>query len=245
MDFLAAEIARKRKEIASKVGDTESPSKKYIRQKDVAAERERRYQEEQERLKAEREAKAAANLEEARQREAAAQAREARLRKDRDKPEQDRPQDKALTNEEVIQRLRELGEPIKLFAETPEERRARLEEAELKEAVERKRAARLEAAKSDEPPEFEHLENLKPDAEELRIKLSDIRKNPAKLYDQLYSYFKVVCQEWTKSLDERDAEEKNSPEGIEVLRLQQQCLEDFRPLFKSLKRKVASVSTSH
>jgi len=238
MDFLAAEIARKRKEIATAAGDASSPNKKFIRQKDIAAERERRYQEEQERVKAEREAKAAAKLEEARQREAAAHAREAKLRKEKgDKLAQDRIE-KTLIDEEVIQRLRELGEPIKLFAETSEERQRRLEEAELKAAVERKRQARLEAAKTDDSPEFEALQNLKPDAEELQIKLSDIKSNPNRLYEQLYRYFKVICQEWTKSMDERDPEVKKSPEGIEALKLHQQCVEDFRPLFRALKRKV-------
>ena len=239
MDFLAAEIARKRKEIATTVADSSSPNKKYIRQKDVAAERERRYREEQEKLKAEREAKAAAKLEETRKREAAARAREERLQKENnDKLANERSLEKTITDEEVIKRLRELEEPITLFAETPDARRMRLEDVEMKAAIEKKKKARLEAAKQDDTPELEPLENLKPDAEELQIKLSDIKKNPNKLYDQLYRYFKVICQEWTKSMDERDPEVKQSPEGIEALKLHQQCLEDFRPLFRALKRKV-------
>lgn len=239
MDFLAAEIARKRKEIATTVTDSSSPNKKFIRQKDIAAERDRRYQEDQERLKAEREAKAAAKLEETRKREAAARAREEKLKKEKDdKLALERSLEKIVTDDEVVERLRELGEPRTLFAETPEVRKTRLEEAELKAAVEKKRKARLEAAKQDDTPELEPLENLKPDAEELQIKLSDIKKNPNKLYDQLYRYFKVVCQEWTRSMDERDPEIKQSPEGMEALKIHQQCLEDFRPLFRALKRKV-------
>jgi len=65
-----------------------------------------------------------------------------------------------------------------------------------------------------------------------------MKKNPDKLYEKLYRYFRVICQEWSKSMDERDPEVKNSPEGLEALKIQQQCLEDFRPLIKSLKRKV-------
>jgi len=243
MDFLAAEIARKRKEIATTVGDEASSNKKYIRQKDVAAERERRYREEQEQLKAEREAKAAAKLEETRKREAEARAREARIKKEKeDKIALTRPIEKVVTDEEVTQRLRELGEPIRHFAETPEARKSRLEEAERKAVVERKRKARLEAAKADDTPELEPLENLTPDAEELQIKLSDIKKNPDKLYEKLYRYFRVICQEWSRSMDERDPEVKNSPEGEEALKIQQQCFEDFRPLIKSLKRKVSPSS---
>lgn len=239
MDFLATEIARKRKEIASTVSDSSSPSKKYIRQKDITAERERKYQEDQERLKAEREAKTAAKLEETRKREAAGRAREAKVQKDKDdKVALERSREKVVTDEEVITRLRELEEPKTLFAETAEARKTRLEEAELKAAVEKKKKARLEAAKLDDTPELEPIENLKPDAEELQIKLSDVKKNPNKLYEQLYRYFKVICQEWTKSMDQRDQEVKDSPEGIEALRIHQQCLEDFRPLFKALKRKV-------
>ena len=242
MDFLAAEIARKRKEIATTVGDTSSPNKKFIRQKDIAAERERRYQEEQNRLKAEREAKAGAKLEEARKREAAAQAREAKTKKEKDdKLALQRSSERTITDDEVMERLRELGEPIKLFAETPEARNARLEDAEVKAAIEKRRQARLEAAKLDDTPDLESLESLKPDAEDLRINLSDIKKNPNRLYDQLYRYFRVICHEWAKSMDERDADVKTSPEGIEALKIHQQCLEDFRPLFKALKRKVASL----
>ena len=239
MDFLAAEIARKRKEIASVTTDSSSPSKKFIRQKDLAAERERRYQEDQEQLQAEREAKAAAKLEETRRREAVVRAREARLQKEKDdRIALERPSVKGVTDEEAIARLRELGEPKILFAEGVEARKTRLEEAELKAAVEKKKKARLEAAKLDDTPELEPVENLKPDAAELQVKLSDIKKNPNKLYEQLYRYFKVICQEWTKSMDQRDQEVKDSAEGIEALKIHQQCLEDFRPLFKALKRKV-------
>jgi pre-mRNA-splicing factor 18 len=239
MDFLAAEIARKRKEIATTVGDSSSPNKKFIRQKDVAAEREKRYLEEQERVKAEREAKAAAKLEETLQREAVARAREQRTLKEKsEKLAQEQSQEETITNDEVIQRLRELGEPITLFAETEEARRARLEDVELKTAIEEKKKARLQAAKLDDTLELDALENLKHDAPELQIKLSDIKKNPNTLYDQLYRYFKVICQEWTKSMDERDPEVKDSPEGVEALKIHQQCLDDFRPLFRALKRKV-------
>jgi pre-mRNA-splicing factor 18 len=239
MDFLAAEIARKRKEIASTRGD--EPNKKYIRQKDVAAERERRYQEDQARLKAEREAKVQAKLEETLKREAAARAREARVKKEKeDKLAWELSQQKVTTDEEVISRLRELGEPINLFAETSEARKERLEAAELKAVVERKKKARQEAAKLDDTPELEPLETLSPDAEELKLDLSDFKKNPEKLQAKLYRYFKVMCQEWTKSIHERDPEVKNSREGIAALNIQQSCIEDFRPLFKALKRKVSS-----
>lgn len=243
MDFLAAEIARKRKEIATTVGDDASPNKKFIRQKDVAADRERRYREEQERLKADREAKAAAKLEETRKREAEARAREARIKKEKeDKLALTRPVEKIVTDDEVMQRLCELGEPRKFFAETAEERKARLEEAERNAVIERKRKKRLEAVKADDTPELEPLENLSPAAEELQIKLSDMKKNPDKLYEKLYRYLRVICQEWSKSMDERDPEVKNSPEGQEALKIQQQCLEDFRPLIKSLKRKVFPIA---
>jgi pre-mRNA-splicing factor 18 len=241
MNFLAAEISRKRKDIET----VSSSNKKFIRQKDVAAEREKQYQEDQERLEAERQAKVALKLEETRKREAAARAREAKIKKEKeDRLALERSVQKTVTNEEVVERLRELGEPITLFAETPEERKTRLEVAEMKAAVEKKRKARQQAAEQDDTPELEPLENLTPDAEELQIKISDMKKDPNKLYERLYRYFKVVCQEWTKSMDERDPEVKESPEAIEALKIHQQCIEDFRPLFKSLKRRVRSRSIS-
>jgi len=236
MDFLAAEIAKKRKEIESAT-DSSSPNKKFIRQKDILAEREKRYHEEQERLAKEREAKVAAKLEETRKREEAARLREARLKKEKeDELAAKRGEEKVMGDEDVMIRLRELGEPIRLFAETEEERRRRLEVVEERVAFERKKEARLRVAALDETQE--PFENLTADAPELQISLADIKKNPSKLYDQLHRYFKVVCQEWSKSLDDRDIEIKESPEGKEALRVQQQCLEDFRPLFRALKRKV-------
>jgi len=243
MDFLAAEIARKRKEIASTTTATaDSPNKKYIRQKDIAAEREKRYLEEQARLKAERDAKAAAKLEETRRREEARLVKEEQRLRQREKEiktaeEEAAKAENGLTEEKVLERLHELEEPRKLFAETAGERRKRLEEVEIRIAIEKKRKARLEA-KAEDAPELERLENLRHDAEELRMKLSDVKGNPNRLYDQLYRYFKVICQEWTKSMDERDDEVKDSPEGKEALRIHEQCLEDFRPLFRVLKRKV-------
>lgn len=238
MDFLAAEIARKRKEIATTISTGDSPHKKYIRQKDIAAEREKRYLEEQARLKADREAKAAAKLEETRQREEARLAKEERLRREKElQVSGEGRAEKDVPDEEVIARLRELEEPWTVFAESAEERRKRLEDVEMKIAIERKRKARLEA-KAEEAPELERLENLRHDAEELRIKLADVKGNPSRLYDQLYRYFKVICQEWTKSMEERDDQVKHSLEGKEALRIHLQCLEDFRPLFRALKRKV-------
>jgi pre-mRNA-splicing factor 18 len=113
-----------------------------------------------------------------------------------------------------------------------------LEEAEMKAAIEKRRKARQEAAKLEDAPELAPVENLSHDAEELQINLADIKNNPDKLYEQLFRYFKVICQEWTKSMDQRDQEVIDSPQGIEALKVQQQCLEDFRPLLKALKRKV-------
>ena len=239
MDFLAAEIARKRKEIATTTASADSPNKKYIRQKDVAAERDKRYLEEQARLTAEREAKAAAKLEETRAREAARLAREDRLRREKEVklPEAVGKKEAELGDDEVRERLRELEEPRVLFGETVEERRGRLEDLEMRVAIEKKRKAKMEAKVVD-APELERLENLRPDAEELRVKLGAVKGNPNRLYDQLYRYFKVICQEWTKSMEERDEEVKQSPEGKEALRVHLQCLEDFRPLFRALKRKV-------
>jgi pre-mRNA-splicing factor 18 len=237
MDFLAAEIARKRKEIATTKASGDSPNKKYIRQKDVAAERDKRYLEEQALLTAEREAKAAAKLEETRAREAARLAREERLRREKEVKLPEADVKKVVGDDEVQERLRELEEPRVLFGETVEERRGRLEDVEMRIAIEKKRAARM-AAKAEEAPELERLDNLRPDADELRIKLGDVKGNPNRLYDQLYQYFKVICQEWTKSMEERDEEIKDSPEGKDALRIHLQCLEDFRPLFRALKRKV-------
>jgi pre-mRNA-splicing factor 18 len=239
MDFLAAEISRKRKDLESKTTDS-SGTKKFIRQKDILAEQERQYLEDQRRHEQERQAKAAAKLEETRKREEAARLRKEKLQKEKqDKliPVENN-EKRALSNDDVKMRFRELGEPIVLFGETDEERRIRLEDLEVKVTAELKRQARLEAVGAEDMPESESLENLTPDAEELKIKLSDIKKSPNILYEQLYRYFKVVCQEWSRSLEDRDPETKESPEGMEALKVHQQCLRDFRPLFKSLKRKV-------
>jgi hypothetical protein len=81
VDVLEAELARKRKEIAS---TTTPPNKNTSVRKTSLAEREKSYLEEegQARLKAERDAKAAAKLEEARLRDRKHLAKEECLRKE-------------------------------------------------------------------------------------------------------------------------------------------------------------------
>ncbi|KAG8733321.1 mRNA splicing protein prp18 [Ceratobasidium sp. 423] len=128
MDFLKAEIAAKRKS----GDDASSRPQKYMRKGDI--ERLKREQKE-----AEQEAKrqAAKEEQERKEREVAEKAARAKSKSNSPFPDTGTPTEGGtseafnISNEEAIRRLRQKGQPIRLFAETDRERRLRLRALEL------------------------------------------------------------------------------------------------------------------
>jgi pre-mRNA-splicing factor 18 len=137
MDFLRAEVEKKRKALDSEPASGQQ--KKYIRRADLEREREAAYVAEQEARKAAR----ARSLLEGAKRVAAAEHAQG---KSLPRPDQkdgaggggagagdspSKPEVFKISNEEAVRRLRAKGQPIRLFGESDKDRRLRLRALEL------------------------------------------------------------------------------------------------------------------
>ncbi|GAO50534.1 Prp18-domain-containing protein [Saitoella complicata NRRL Y-17804] len=261
MDFLQAEIEKKRKQLASSAGASdEGPQpKKYFRRGDLEKERERKYLEEQAQLEKEREEKKRKRIEEAAESERKAE--EARKQRAQEKYESANPEIFSITEEEVAKRLREKYQPVRLFAESDHERKVRLRALELiEERNERhrnelarilkdmgcdvdlealkKRATELDArdaaAKAVEKQEQAVEQSMA--EEDPMIDLGDIKGNPAKVYRQLHTYFRILVGEWRCAMDERPEDIQRSRQGILAAETQRQSAEFLEPFFTLLKQ---------
>ncbi|CAE7082504.1 unnamed protein product [Rhizoctonia solani] len=261
MDFLKAEIAAKRKS----GDDSSSRPQKYMRKGDI--ERLKREQKE-----AEEHAKrqVAKEEQERKEREAAEKAAaRAKSKSNSPFPDTGTPGEGGtseafnISNEEAIRRLRQKGQPIRLFAETDRERRLRLRALELieergergssqnvfkkaleemegtldKEEIER-RAGHTD--KGRDTPDDSKQDASKAQAaadENAVIDLALIKTNPDKLYPLIYYALKRVLKEWEQSMAERPDQVKRSTQGKLAAATQVQSAEYLKPLFKQLRSK--------
>ncbi|CAE6505871.1 unnamed protein product [Rhizoctonia solani] len=263
MDFLKAEIAAKRKS----GDDAGSRPQKYMRRGDI--ERLKREQKE-----AEQEAKrqAAKEEQERKEREVAEKAA-AKSKSNSPFPDTGTPAEGGtseafnISNEEAIRRLRQKGQPIRLFAETDRERRLRLRALELieergergssqnvfkkaleemegtlnKEEIER-RAGHTDNG-GDEPGESSKPGDAPKAAvpeENTIIDLALIKTNPDKLYPLIYYALKRVLKEWEQSMAERPDQVKRSTQGKLAAATQVQSAEYLKPLFRQLRSKTVA-----
>ncbi|KAG0305959.1 mRNA splicing protein prp18 [Dissophora globulifera] len=156
--------------------------------------------------------------------------------------------------EEVVRRLRARGQPIRLFAETDQQRKIRLRALELVEdrsegqrndfmrAMENAETGlHLEAlghqggkdAKEKKKPKVDPTKDL--DTSEISVEL--LQKDQDKLYVLIYTYFKRLLREWEYDLDQRPDEQKRSTAGKLATSTQIQSAEYVRPFFKQLRQK--------
>ncbi|ELU37424.1 pre-mRNA splicing factor [Rhizoctonia solani AG-1 IA] len=233
MDFLKAEIAAKRKS----GDDASSRPQKYMRKGDIE-----RLKREQKEAEEEAKRKAIQEEQERKEREAVekAAARNAKSKSNSPFPDTGTPTEGGtseafnISNEEAIRRLRQKGQPIRLFAETDRERRLRLRALELieergergtsqnvfkkaleemegtldKEEIER-RAGHTDKGKADDPSESSKRGDTPKAAaaeENTIIDLALIKTNPDKLYPLIYYALKRVLKEWEQSMAERPGE---------------------------------------
>lgn len=220
MDFAALmskEISKARK--ASPAKDDELP-KKYQKRADIEAERRAAYQAEQDRLRAEKEAKAAAKrkreedeAEAAREREEKRRrlAEESRRRREEQEAAEERarrkrlglpevphekeadgeatPDEDDIPEEELMERLREMGEPAKLFGETHKGRLRRYKKAStVLSAGPIPTTLQLVEEKDMKVPE-----TVPTDPEGKKY-----------LFRQLASYFSMVLSAWQAALDKEE-----------------------------------------
>ena len=121
-----------------------------------------------------------------------------------------------ISNEEAVRRLRQKGQPIRLFGETDRERRLRLRALELiEERGHDRHGGQNDFKKALEDVEQNELEmkakgkeKKKDDSDSASngmtlIDLSLLKTNPDKLYPLIYYALKRTLKEWEEAMDER------------------------------------------
>ena len=159
----------------------------------------------------------------------------------------------SLTEKEVIQQLRSVGLPIRLFGESSASRLVRLEQA-LKQQASAKagqtemdefrlgkgheiRNPFLEKDGQEEAPATKHKQKVKENEEE------DTSADPHK---RIYRYFKDLLREWEDDLAKREDSIKKSVAGRNETKTMKQCKDYIRPLFKLCKtRKLEESLMNH
>ncbi|KAI8600451.1 Prp18 domain-containing protein, partial [Dissophora ornata] len=279
MDLIEATLAQKRSAIESATGGNK---KKYIRRGDIEKQREQEYLAEQERerkAKEEKEQKLKEEKEAKRKQDAATKASLSSTTSltpsSDDSTSSLSPAipstttaDGAATTiddavasaatfnippEEVVRRLRARGQPIRLFAETDQQRKIRLRALELVE--DRSEGQRNDFMRALENAETGlHMEALgqqggkdakekKPkadltkDVDTSEISVELLQKDQDKLYILIYTYFKRLLRDWEHDLDQRPDELKRSTSGKLATATQAQSAEYLKPFFKQLRQK--------
>lgn len=200
------------KEISKAKPATEQ-SKKYMKRSEVEAERQAKYVAEQRAIEAEKEAKLAqkrkredeeADARRAREEKRRKLAEDSRKRREEQEAEEERTRRKRLglpelvkeesvetadeddiKDEELIKKLREMGEPAKLFGENHKQR------------LRRYKKLGTVMTKGPIPTSLELVE-------EKDMKVENMPKDPAErkfLFRQLASYFTMVLKEWEEALE--------------------------------------------
>ncbi|KAI9711239.1 MAG: mRNA splicing protein prp18 [Bogoriella megaspora] len=139
------------------------------------------------------------------------------------------PEEEDVPDEELVPKLRELGEPAKLFGE---EHKSRLQ-----------RFRRLTGRGSGTPtraltkgPIPTTLELVPEKDMKVNDKLPTTNVGRSFLFRQLASYFTMVLTEWGVALNQRPDEVKESYSGKAALNSMRQAIEDMRPFFRTLER---------
>ncbi|KAH7102782.1 Prp18-domain-containing protein [Auriculariales sp. MPI-PUGE-AT-0066] len=264
MDFLKGEIANKRKAIDDDVHQRPS---KYMRRGEVEklrAEEERRKSEE---AAAASKAKSLTQMEHSSLKPSSSKLADARSKSSTPVPASSTPNAAAtpdlstaeidaaatdkfnISNEDAIRRLRQKGQPIRLFGETDKERRLRLRALEL---IEERGGAKDRGAQQNDfkkaLEDVERNERMKADRaeaadgagsdqqrEEEVLDMTLVKTDPDKLYPIIYFALKKKLKEWQEELDKRPENIKRSGQGIRAAATQVQAAESLKPFFKILR----------
>ncbi len=137
------------------------------------------------------------------------------------------PEEEDLPEEQLVEKLRALSEPVRLFGETHKQR--------LKRYKKRIGTQSLAAIMTDGPiPTTLELVPEKDMKVDLQIpKDTEARKF---VFRQLASYFTMVLKEWDVTLARRDGDVKESYQGKQAYAAMVQARENMRPLFKKLEK---------
>jgi pre-mRNA-splicing factor 18 len=137
------------------------------------------------------------------------------------------PEEEDIAEEELVQKLRALGEPVHMFGETHKQK--------LKRYKRRIGADSLAAIMTDGP--IPTTLQLVPEKDmKVELKVPTDKEGKDFLFRQLASYFTMVLKEWDNTLARRSEDVKTSYQGKQAYAAMVQARENMRPLFKKLEK---------
>ncbi|KAH8433474.1 mRNA splicing protein PRP18 [Aspergillus melleus] len=137
-------------------------------------------------------------------------------------------QEEDIPDEELVGKLRELGEPVCLFGET---HRGRLRR--YRRVVQRASAPQQKLSDGPIPTTLE----LVPEVEmKISTTLPKDVEGRKYLFRQLASYFNMVLKEWELALAKRDATVKQSLQGRQAYNAMVQSRDNLKPLFRKFEK---------
>lgn len=221
---------------AARLAAYNAEQERIQREREEKAETKRKLEEEEATKRAEREEKRRRLAEESRRKR---EEEEARLERERRKrlglpellPSESEskegtplPGEEDLTPEEVIAKLRERGEPVRLFGESDKGRLKR-----YRRLVQRELTPQQKLSEAPIPTTLELL----PESE---MKVPDTVPTDGEgrkyLFRQLASYFNMVLREWEYALAKREGAVKQSLQGRQAYNAMVQSRENMKPLFR-------------
>ena len=136
-------------------------------------------------------------------------------------------EDEDLDEEELVARLRERGEPVRLFGESDKGRQKRYRRLVRRESNPQKK-------EQTEGPIPTSLELLPESEMKVPEKLPADDEGKRYLFRQLASYFTMVLKEWQIALSRREDGVKQSFQGRQAYNAMVQSRENMKPLFRQL-----------
>ncbi|KAH7066651.1 potassium channel regulatory factor [Paraphoma chrysanthemicola] len=137
------------------------------------------------------------------------------------------PEDEDIQDEELVEKLRALDEPARLFGESHKQR--------LRRYKKRVGADSLAAIMTDGP--IPTTLQLVPEKDmKIEPQVPKDKEGREFLFRQLASYFTMVLKEWDATLARRDREVIESYQGQQAYAAMVQARENMRPLFKKLEK---------
>lgn len=261
MDFLKAEIAAKKRKVSPQDDERSSEpsgsSQKYVRR----GEEEERLREERSKKEAEDKEKKL-RLEKLKQEERAGRASKSASPETQGTDVSEK-ETFNISVSEAVRRLRNKGEPIRLFGESDKERRLRLRALELiEERGEKfgqndfKRALRgtesnmlseeLEGKRKVTQHKDDQAALDKPHDKRDGVGMDSVldlelmKRDVNKVYPIIYYTLKGLMRDWEETLAERPIDVRQSTQGKLVAAQQMQTAEYMKPLFKLLRKRVSS-----
>ncbi|KAI8906846.1 pre-mRNA splicing factor [Gorgonomyces haynaldii] len=151
-----------------------------------------------------------------------------------------------LSEEDLIKRFRAIGEPIKLFGETREERILRLHHTENARDIAHEQTNELRTILKETDKELTEdlMRDQKSEKTEKQVNAADttqistnlLKSNPVLTRTLLVIYYTNLLQEWQQSLESRPDDEKRTSQGKLAQATCVQTGEYLKPLFKKLKK---------